>query len=110
MKGSGDAQGFPELAGLSNEALAALLVDETKYNSLVDSIMASLSVAQVGLLPFSSNRGANSAASPGFYVPCSISVLQLGICTCCIHLMFISCCLALIHETVCESIGNTTAI
>ncbi|KAL3159778.1 hypothetical protein ABBQ38_010185 [Trebouxia sp. C0009 RCD-2024] len=47
MKGSGDAQGFPELAGLSNEALAGLLVDETKYNSLVDSIMARSSVAQV---------------------------------------------------------------
>lgn len=48
VKGSGEAQSFPELASLSNEALAALLVDDTKYGSLVGSIMARSSVAQVG--------------------------------------------------------------
>ena len=62
MKGSGDAQGFPELASLSNEALAALLVDETKYNSLVDSIMARSSVAQVGCLLQQQRIVADSAA------------------------------------------------
>lgn len=53
VKGSGDVQDFPELARLSNEELAALLVDDTKYDSLVDGIMARSSVAQVCPSPLS---------------------------------------------------------
>lgn len=52
VKGSSGVQNFPELDRLSNEELAALLVDDTKYGSLVDSIMARSSVAQVCPLPF----------------------------------------------------------
>lgn len=52
-KGSGDVQNFPELARLSNEELAALLVDDTKYDSLVDGIMARSSVAPVCSSPLS---------------------------------------------------------
>ena len=51
VKGPGDVQNFPELDRLSNEELAALLVDDTKYGSLVDSIMARSSVAQVCPFP-----------------------------------------------------------
>ena len=47
VKGSDDVQNFPELARLSNEELAAFLVDNTKYDSLVESIMARSHVAQV---------------------------------------------------------------
>ena len=47
VKGPCEAQDFPELASLSNEELAALLVDDTKYSSLVDSIMTRSSVSQV---------------------------------------------------------------
>lgn len=41
------AQDFPELAHLTNEELAALLMNDTKYKTLVSSIMAGSSVAQV---------------------------------------------------------------
>ncbi len=44
-------QEFPEIANLSNEELAALLVDDTKYRSLVSSIMARSSAAQVSQCP-----------------------------------------------------------
>ena len=53
VKGPGDVQNFPELDRLSNEELAALLVDNTKYGGLVDIIMARSSVAQVCPFPFS---------------------------------------------------------
>ena len=48
VKGQGESQEFPELVGLSNEELAALLVDDTKFGNLVDCIMARSSVSQVG--------------------------------------------------------------
>ena len=54
VKGSGNVQNFPELDRLSNEELAALLLDDIKYDSLVDSIMSRSSVAQVCPLPFCS--------------------------------------------------------
>lgn len=53
VKGSDDVQNFPELARLSNEEMAVLLVDDTKYDSLVDSIMARSNVAQVCPSPLS---------------------------------------------------------
>lgn len=40
-------QDFPELASFSNEELAALLVNDTKYRELVGKIMAKSSVAQI---------------------------------------------------------------
>ena len=43
-------QDFPELATSSNEELAALLLDDSKYRSLVSSIMARSSAAQVSYL------------------------------------------------------------
>ena len=52
VKGSCDVQSFPDLDRLSNEELAALLVDDTKYGNLIDSIMARSSVAQVCSFPF----------------------------------------------------------
>ena len=104
VKGSGDVQNFPELASLSNEELAALLVDDTKYGSLVDNIMAKSSVAQVWplsclLLPLwfiCISCLAETQLTVLLYSGCTLRHLcyVAQCCTSCRRLVFSRCCLS----------------